>query len=216
MSERTRVLIAEDHDMVGQGLRTMLAADYDVVDLVRDGQAVVAAVRKHQPDILLLDLSLPNRTGMDILTDLRSAAPETLVVVVTMHVDPPIVDFAMGLGAAGFVPKDAGVDELHVAIREALGGRRYVSPLLNRRIQRGGQVDRLGFGRLTPRQQDIVRMIGRGLRSEEIAAELGLTVHTIRFHRKNIASQLGFDNEWAMVRYAILVEMSEEHATDEA
>jgi DNA-binding NarL/FixJ family response regulator len=188
----------------------MLGKDCDVVEVVRDGKDVVAAVKKHHPDILLLDLSLPNRTGMDILTDLRASQPEVRIVVVTMHVDPVLVDAAVGLGAAGFVPKDAGIEELKTAINEVAAGRRYVSRRIRRRGPRGNAVDRMGFSQLTPRQQEIVRMIGRGLKGEEIAEQLGLTLHTVRFHRKNIGRLLGLETEWAMVRYAILVEMAED------
>jgi DNA-binding NarL/FixJ family response regulator len=210
MKGKTRLVIAEDHDMVAQGFKAMLGKDCDVVEVVRDGKDVVAAVKKHHPDILLLDLSLPNRTGMDILTDLRASQPEVRIVVVTMHVDPVLVDAAVGLGAAGFVPKDAGIEELKTAINEVAAGRRYVSRRIRRRGPRGNAVDRMGFSQLTPRQQEIVRMIGRGLKGEEIAEQLGLTLNTVRFHRKNIGRLLGLETEWAMVRYAILVEMAED------
>jgi DNA-binding NarL/FixJ family response regulator len=205
-------VIAEDHDMVAQGFKAMLGKDCEVVEVVRDGKDVVAAVKKHRPDILLLDLSLPNRTGMDILTELRASRPEVRIVVVTMHVDPVLVDAAVGLGAAGFVPKDAGIEELKSAINEVAAGRRFVSRRIRRRGPRGNAVDRMGFSQLTPRQQEIVRMIGRGLKGEEIAEQLGLTLNTVRFHRKNIGRLLGLETEWAMVRYAILVGMAEDPA----
>jgi DNA-binding NarL/FixJ family response regulator len=211
---KIRLVVAEDHDMVAQGFRAMLGRDCDIVEVVRDGKDVVAAVRKHRPDVVLLDLSLPHRTGMDILTDLRETMPEVRVVVVTMHVDPILVNAAMGLGARGFVPKDAGVEELKAAINEAVSGRRYVSRRVRRRAPRGNAVDRMGFSQLTPRQQEIVRMIGRGLKGEEIAEQLGLTLHTVRFHRKNIARQLGLESEWAMLRYAMLVGMAEDPARE--
>jgi DNA-binding NarL/FixJ family response regulator len=137
------------------------------------------------------------------------------IVVVTMHVDPVLVDAAVGLGAGGFVPKDAGVEELKSAISEVAAGRRYVSRRIRRRGPRGNAVDRMGFSQLTPRQQEIVRMIGRGLKGEEIAEQLGLTLNTVRFHRKNIGRLLGLESEWAMVRYAILVGMAED-PTDKA
>ena len=210
MKGKTRLVIAEDHDMVAQGFRVMLGKDCDILEVVRDGKHVVAAVKKHRPDILLLDLSLPNRTGMDILTELRTTQPKVRIVVVTMHVDPLVVDAAVGLGAAGFVPKDAGVEELKSAITEVAAGRRFVSRRIRRRGPRGNAVDRMGFSQLTPRQQEIVRMIGRGLKGEEIAEQLGLTLNTVRFHRKNIGRLLGLETEWAMVRYAILVEMAED------
>jgi DNA-binding NarL/FixJ family response regulator len=208
MTRRPRVVVAEDHALFSQGLRAMIGEEYRIVAVVPDGAEVVTAVQRHRPDVLLLDLSLPHRTGMDILGDLEGLDPPVRVVVLTMHVDPVLVDAAIRLGAAAFVPKDSGVDELRTAIAEVLDGRRYVSPRLPRRGLRG-PADRLGFERLTPRQQEIVRMIGQGRTSEDMAATLGLSPHTISFHRKNIRRQLGLDSDWAVLRYAILVGLSE-------
>jgi DNA-binding NarL/FixJ family response regulator len=210
MRARPRLLLAEDHELFSEGLRAMLGTDYDVLAVVRDGGEVIEAVRRHHPDVLLLDLSLPHRTGMDLLGDLKALDPAPRVVIVTMHVDSVLVDAAIRLGASAFVPKDASVDELRAAIEEVLVGRRYVSPRLPRRARQGPELNRMGFSRLTPRQQAIVRMIGQGMSSEEIAATLGLSPFTISFHRKSIRRQLGLDSDWAMLRYAILVGLSDE------
>jgi DNA-binding NarL/FixJ family response regulator len=207
---KPRLLLAEDHELFSEGLRAMLGKEYSVLGVVRDGGEVIAAVREHQPDVLLLDLSLPNRTGMDLLGDLKELSHAPRVVVVTMHVDSVLVDAAIHLGASAFVPKDASLDELRTAIEEVLDGRRYLSPRLPRRVRRGPEIDRLGFGRLTPRQQTIVRMIGQGMTTEQMAATLGLSPFTISHHRKAIRQQLGLDSDWAMLRYAILVGLSDE------
>lgn len=209
MTSRPRLLLAEDHALFSQGLRAMLGRSYEIAGVVADGAAVVAAVEEHEPDVLLLDLSLPNRTGMDLLGDLRKAGATVPIVIVTMHVDRVLVEEAVRLGASAFVPKDADVDELRTAIGEVLQGRRYLSPRLPRRGRQDLEGDRLGFNQLTPRQQEIVRMIGRGLSTEEIAAELGLSAHTVNFHRKNIRRKLGLENDWEMSRYAILVGLSD-------
>jgi DNA-binding NarL/FixJ family response regulator len=213
---KPRLLLAEDHELFSEGLRAMLGKEYSVLGVVRDGGEVIAAVRKHQPDVLLLDLSLPHRTGMDLLGDLKELNPAPRVVVVTMHVDSVLVDAAIRLGASAFVPKDASLDELRTAIEEVLEGRRYLSPRLPRRGRRGPEVDRLGFSRLTPRQQSIVRMIGQGMTTEQMAATLGLSPFTISHHRKSIRQQLGLDSDWAMLRYAILVGLSDEPPEPEA
>ncbi len=209
MTSRPRLLLAEDHALFSQGLRAMLGRSYEIAGVVADGAAVVSAVEEHEPDVLLLDLSLPNRTGMDLLGDLRKAGATVPIVIVTMHVDRVLVEEAVRLGASAFVPKDADVDELRTAIGEVLQGRRYLSPRLPRRGRQDLEGDRLGFNQLTPRQQEIVRMIGRGLSTEEIAAELGLSAHTVNFHRKNIRRKLGLENDWEMSRYAILVGLSD-------
>jgi DNA-binding NarL/FixJ family response regulator len=207
---RPRLLLAEDHELFSQGLRAMLGSEYNVLGIVQDGAAVIDAVRRQHPDVLLLDLSLPNRTGMDLLGDLKALSAAPRVVVVTMHVDAVLVDAAIRLGAAAFVPKDASIDELRTAIEEVLQGRRYISPRLPRRGRRGPELDRLGFSRLTPRQQSIVHMIGRGMTSEQIGAALGLSPFTIHFHRKAIRRQLGLSSDWEMMRYAILIGLSDE------
>jgi DNA-binding NarL/FixJ family response regulator len=207
---KPRLLLAEDHELFSEGLRAMLGKEYVILGVVRDGGEVIAAVLEHKPDVLLLDLSLPHRTGMDLLSDLKDLSGAPRVVVVTMHVDSVLVDTAISLGASAFVPKDASVDELRTAIEEVLEGRRYLSPRLPRRVRRGPEVDRLGFGRLTPRQQVIVRMIGQGLTTEQMAANLGLSPYTIQYHRKSIRQQLGLDTDWAMLRYAILVGLGDE------
>lgn len=210
MRAKPRLLLAEDHELFSEGLRAMLGKDYTVLAVVRDGREVIAAVQEHRPDVLLLDLSLPHRTGMDLLGDLQEISSAPRVVVVTMHVDSVLVDAAIRFGASAFVPKDASLDELRTAIEEVLEGRRYLSPRLPRRVRRGPEIDRLGFSRLTPRQQAIVRMIGQGMTTEQMAATLGLSAYTIHHHRKAIRRQIGLDSDWAMLRYAILVGLGDE------
>jgi DNA-binding NarL/FixJ family response regulator len=202
-----RVLIAEDHELFSQGLQAMLAGHCEVVGAVGDGAEVVASAKRLRPDVLLLDLSLPNRTGLDILRELRTVLPFVRVVVVTMHVDRVIVESALRAGAVGFVPKNAEVEELREAIEAAHAGRRYVSPSLPR-MTWGEGGERMGFASLTARQQDIVRMVGRGLSTEQIAAELGLSEYTVHYHRKRIRQRLGLENDFEMLRYAILVGLS--------
>ena len=205
------LLLAEDHELVGQGLKAMLSADYEVLDLVQDGAEVVSAVMKHKPDVLLLDLSLPHRNGIDLLTDLFKARPRLRVLVLTMHVDPHLANMAMSLGAHGFVPKNAGLDELRTAIEVIREGGKYLSPKIPEQGNRGNVAGPMGFSQLTARQQKIVRMLAKGMSSEEIAEELGVTVHTVAFHRKNIRRALGVKSDAEMHRYAILVGLSDEN-----
>lgn len=206
------LLLAEDHELVGQGLKAMLSADYEVLDLVQDGADVVAAVQRRKPDVLLLDLSLPHRNGIDLLAELLKADSELRVLVLTMHVDPHLASMAMSLGARGFVPKNAGLDELRMAIEVIREGGRYLSPKIPEQGNRGNVAEPMGFSQLTKHQQRIVRMLGKGMSSEEIAAELGVTVHTVAFHRKAIRRALGVKSDGEMHRYAILVAMAEETA----
>ena len=148
--------------------------------------------------------------------DLAASSPKLKVLVVTMHVSRVLAEMALKLGAAGFVPKNVTADELRTAISEVLAGRRYVSPKVPKRGHRGEAADPLGFSRLTARQQAIVRLIAKGLTSEEIAKKLGISPWTVYFHRKNIWKELGLHSEHEMYRYALLVELSEDGEGDTA
>ncbi|HET7042945.1 MAG TPA: response regulator transcription factor [Gemmatimonadales bacterium] len=128
---RPRLIIADDHLNVAHSLRALLEPDYDVVDVVADGTAVVAAVAKHHPDLLLLDLWLPGRNGLDLLTDLARERPELRVVVLTMHADIVVAVEAMNRGARGYLLKDSGYDELKDALGVVLGGTPYLSPRIS-------------------------------------------------------------------------------------
>ena len=206
---RPRLLLAEDHTLMAEGLRGMLAKDYEVVAVVADGAAVGAAVARYQPDLLLLDLSLPNRPGMELLGELVPSYPKLRIIVVTMHVNRVLMEMAMRLGASGFVPKNVSGDELRMAIAEVVAGRRYVSPKVPTQGQRGGVVDPVGFSRLTARQQEVMRLIARGLTSEQMAEELGVSRWTVSFHRKNIRREVGLHSDQEMYRYAMLVELND-------
>jgi DNA-binding NarL/FixJ family response regulator len=212
MPNPIRLLIAEDHDLVGQGLRSMLQGKaLEVVGIVRDGKAVPGEVSRTRPDVLLLDLSLPNRSGIELIPELSTLAPLMHILVVTMHVDRVLADSAIRLGAHGFVPKDAGIDELRLAIAEVCAGRIYLSPHIPPRTYRGmgpeGGIP--GSRSLTPRQVAILRMIGQGMSTEAIAETLGVSIHTVHFHRRNIHGVLGLKTELELVRYAVLVTLAE-------
>lgn len=207
---KLRILLAEDHDLVSQGMKAMLQRRYEVLEPVREGTAVVAAVKKARPDVLLLDLSLPGRNGLDLIPELRQSAPNTAIVVVTMHTDFVVAKQALALGAAGFMPKDSGIEELQEAITEVLAGRRYLSPRIERHAVQPSSPDREGWSRLTPRHKAILRAIAQGRTTEEIAEELGISVHTIHFHRRNIRRILGIESENGLTRFAVVMQMGTE------
>lgn len=210
-TRKPRLLIADDHEMVSQGLKALLGEAYVIVDAVRDGREVISAVGRHRPDVLLLDLSLPHRTGIDLIPEIRALHPDTRILVVTMHVDAVLAGLATRLGAHGFVPKDSGVQELNEAIGEILAGRPYISPRIPIHTHKGSWGgSHMGFGQLTPRQQAIVRLTGRGRTTEEIAEAIGISVHTVHFHRRNIRRVLGIHSEAEFMRYALLVQLSDE------
>src|SRR5689334_17442708 len=128
MADRKRVLLVEDHEVVAEGLRALLSAHYDVAGPIRDGDEVLAAVQRETPDVVILDISLPGRNGLDLLPDLHHNWPRLPVVILTGSADFLVGRTAMVLGALGFLAKDSGVEELELAIRTVLMGRKYLSP----------------------------------------------------------------------------------------
>ena len=206
---KRRILLAEDHALVGEGLRVLLAGDYEVAGPVRDGADVLDAVGRERPDVVMLDLSLPGRNGLDLIPEIVQASPGTAVLVVTMHADRVLAERAFQLGAAGFVPKDSSADELRRAIETVLAGGSYLSERITRQPLRHpavagvpGAPAREALAQLTPRQLVILRAIGRGLASEAIAEELGLSVHTVHFHRRNLRRLLKVETEGGLEVYA--------------
>lgn len=210
---RARLFLVDDHRLVLEGLCLSLQDEYVIVGTAQKGAGVSAACARLRPDAILLDLSLPDRSGLEVIMDLREEVPETRIVVVTMHADRIMADASLQSGAHGFVPKDAGTPELKRAIEHVLGGGLFISDLIPRQTHHAAPQDSaVWLGKLTPRQQQIVRMLGEGKRTRDIAEALDIEPATVTFHRVRIRKALGIPTEWGLARYALLVRMSEEEA----
>ena len=206
MGDRPKLLLVDDHALMAEGLRAILEPEYQVVDVVRDGGEVLGAVELHRPDVVLLDLSLPGRSGLEVSADLRRLYPEVRVVIVTMHADPVYADEALKTGAAGYVLKLARAEELRFAITEALAGRQYVTPLLAEAAGAASRIvpsDAGGVLALTDRQREVLRLIAKGRSTIEIAAALGVSEKAVEFHRGRIRRTLGLTSTAALIRYAM-------------
>ena len=209
MKHRPRLVIADDHRLLVQGLQQMLGRRFEIVGVAYAGDELLELLRRTPADGLVLDLSLPGRSGLDLLPDIRSLQPGLHVLVLTMHVDRILAEAALAAGATGFVPKDSSMDEVETALNEVLAGRRYLSPRIPKFSHRVG-LDAIhsSLTRLTPRQQTILRLLGQGKTSAEIGHTLGLSESTITFHRHRIRKILGLTSEWELVRHAILVHLA--------
>ena len=216
MTHRPTLLLADDHALMTEGLRAMLEPEHEIVEVVRDGMQVVAAVEFHRPDLVLLDLSLPGRSGLEIAAELHARMPRTRVLIVTMHADRIYADEAIRAGASGYVLKLARAEELRHAIAEALAGRQYVTPLLSEHTASGaarteprglpdggGLADGGGLEALTERQREVLRLIAKGRTTQEIAAALEVSPKAVEFHRVRIKKVLGLSSTAALVRYAV-------------
>jgi DNA-binding NarL/FixJ family response regulator len=207
--KRPRLVIADDHRLLVQALQQMLGRHFDVVGVAHAGHELLEVLQHTTADCLILDLSLPGRSGIDLLPDIRKAQPDLKVLVVTMHVDRILAEAAFAAGAMGFVPKDSGMEEVEKGLREVLAGRRYLSPRVPKHSGRVGlDAIHASLAKVTPRQQTILRLLGQGKTSAEIGAKLGLSENTITFHRQRIRKVLGLSSEWALLRHALLVHLA--------
>jgi DNA-binding NarL/FixJ family response regulator len=211
MDEKKRVLVVDDHEVVGEGLKTLLSQHFDVLGPVRDGAHVMEAVRELRPDAMVLDISLPGRNGLDLLPELHLEWPRLPIVMLTGSADFLVGRTALRIGALGFLPKDSGLDELELALRTALSGKSYMSP----RVPPAPGTLKLnpvspGIAQLTPRQLTILRLIGSGAETDQIAAELNVSPHTIHFHRRNLRRVLGIESDHGLTWVATMFKVRED------
>lgn len=205
-----RVLICDDHTLVRAGLRRLLDsfADVEVVAEAASADEAMVRVRETAPDIVLLDLSMPGRSGFAALDELRRSHPAIAVVIMSMHDDPAQVGEALARGASGFVVKEAAPAELEIALRAAQAGRTYLSPQVSapQLARRGTTRDGAGAAALSPRQREILVALGAGRSSKQIAGDLGISVKTVETHRARLMEALGCRNAVELLRVALRVQ----------
>lgn len=203
-----RILLCDDHILVRAGLRRVLEsfAGVEVVAEADDGDQVPDLVALHRPDAIVTDLSMARQGGYAVIAAMRKQFPEVRVLVVSVHADPMHVRQALEAGACAYVVKDAAPTELEIALRAAASGQTFLSPKVaaaqfSDRRQRN---DLNGAAALSPRQSEILDMIGRGLVTKEIAARLGISVKTVETHRTRLMQVLKLRRANELVRYAVL------------
>ncbi|MGN7725619.1 response regulator transcription factor [Luteimonas sp. 22616] len=205
-----RVLICDDHTLVRAGLRRLLDS-FDGIEVVAEASNADEAVMRAQqvlPHIVLLDLSMPGRSGFDALVELRQTCPETAVVIMSMHDDALHVRESLARGAIGFVVKDAAPAELEIAIRAAAAGRTFLSPQVSAPQLHGYRNGKRGNGQddieaLPRRQREILHALGAGRTTKQIAADLGISVKTVETHRSRMMEALGCRNAGELLRVAM-------------
>jgi DNA-binding NarL/FixJ family response regulator len=194
---RPRVLLADDHQIVAEGVARLLAPDYDLLAILSDGNGLVDATLEECPDIVVADIAMPDMSGIEALRQLRQAGSMAPMVFLTMHNEPAMVEEALDAGARGYVLKAAAGEELLQAMREVLAGGAYVSPALWQSV-----IGRSSLPTLTARQKTVLGLLAEGLRSREIAARLGLSVRTVEAHRHALMQAMSARNSIELVREA--------------
>jgi DNA-binding NarL/FixJ family response regulator len=198
--KRPTLILADDHRMVAEGLKGLLEKEFDLVGMVEDGRALVDETARSKPDVVVVDITMPRLNGLEAIPLIKKAAPQTKVVVVTMHREPAYARRAFSVGADGFVLKHGAAQDLIGAIKAALEGKTPGADAAE-----GGADDesRGGTTALTNRQREIVQLVAKGLTAKEIASVLGLSVRTIEFHKYRAMETLGAANVAELVRIAI-------------
>jgi DNA-binding NarL/FixJ family response regulator len=202
---RARVLLADDHALLLGAFEKLLAADCDVVGQVSDGRALVAAAESLKPDVIVLDISMPILNGLEAGRQIKQRTRDVKLVFLTMNEDPDLAAAAFRAGASAYLLKRSASSELLDAIREAMHGRSYITPLIT-----SGLVGSLMHGdshaagsELTPRQREVLQLLAVGRSMKEVASLLNLTPRTVAFHKYRMMEQLGVKSSAELVQYAV-------------
>lgn len=202
--QRPRVLLADDHVMVAQGLSRLLEGEAEIVATVSDGASLIEQAQKHRPDIIVADMSMPVMNGLEAMRRLKTLGSRAKFIFLTLHAEPRLASEAMRSGASGYVLKQAAGDELIEAIRAVAGGLTYLTPLITRDVLRAmAQPNDTQQLSLTPRQLDVLRLIAEGKRMKEIASELQISVRTVETHKHSLQQNLGADTTADLIKFAI-------------
>ena len=203
---RTRVLLADDHQMLADALKGVLEPRFDVVATVRDGRALLEAAKKWQPEVVVVDIAMPQLNGLDAARQLKHSMPKIKIVFMTMNEDPDIVREAFRAGASAFLLKQAAAFELTDAIEKVLKGGSYITP----RAAAGQASIALREPRArehspepTPRQREVIQLLAEGRSMKEVAAVLKITKRTVAAHKYAVMELLQLDTNADLVQYAI-------------
>lgn len=203
-----RILLADDHSIVIEGLRRILEPHFEIVGQVADGRTLVAAAGLILPDIIVADISMPLLNGIDAARQIHKLDPNVKIIFLTMHPDAAYVAEALNAGGSGYVLKISAGAEILDAIREVLAGRIYVSPSIDKAMVILAHVERPApthepQPKLTPRQREVLQLLAEGKSLKEAASILNVSTRTAEFHKYQIMKQLGIRTNADLTKYAV-------------
>ncbi len=209
---RPRLVLADDHAILLDSLRTLLSPTYDIVKTVTDGRALLRAAAEVQPDVIVTDITMPDLNGLDAVVRLKQLAPKARVIFLTVSEDPDTAAEAIRRGASAYVVKSAAAPELFEALRVVLDGRTYVTPAITTEpvgvfVARAERRPPAG---LTLRQREVLQLLAEGKSMKEAAARLGLTRRTVAFHKYSMMKKLGLTTTAQLVRHALALALVSE------
>jgi DNA-binding NarL/FixJ family response regulator len=200
--KRIRLLIADDHVMFAQGLVSLLRDEFELLGTAGNGEELVEATLQLNPDVILVDISMPVLNGFDAVRRIRESGNEARIIFLTMHDDATLLSEAFRCGASGYILKQAAGEELANAIREVAHGNSYISPLIT---DLPGEPLPLQTQKttITPRQREVLELISRGLTMKEIASQLNISTRTAESHKYEMMQTLGVETTAELIRYSL-------------
>jgi DNA-binding NarL/FixJ family response regulator len=204
---KPRILLADDHRMLAEGLRRLLEPEFDLVGIVEDGRALLVAAEKLQPDVIVVDISMPLLNGIEAVRQIKKSHKGIKIVFLTMHPDVTYAASAFEAGASGYVLKHSAPSELIAAITSVLAGQQYVTPLIAGELMEfykgGGHKQGDDVDGLTPRQREVLQLLAEGRSAKEIATILDISSRTVEFHKYKIMEELGVKTAAELIRLAV-------------
>ena len=201
---RIRLVLADDHTMFAEGLKSLLDEEFELLGTVGNGQDLVDITHRLNPEVIIVDISMPILSGFDAIRRIRELGSEAKVIFLTMHDDDTLVEEAFRCGGSGYVLKQAAGEELVEAIKQVSQGNRYVTPLVKSK-----RTDRLPRGAtksmITPRQREVLKLISEGLTMKEVAAKLEISTRTAESHKYEMMEALGVSTTADLIKYALKV-----------
>jgi DNA-binding NarL/FixJ family response regulator len=201
-----RVILADDHTLVTEALRQLIAPCFDVVESVANGHELLSRAISLKPDVVVVDVAMPLLNGLEACRQLKSKMPGLKVIFLTMNEDPELAVEAMKAGASGYILKTSAASELLHAIREALRGKSHITPQIARGMEESFIRDPHGSGHtksLTPRQREVVQLLAEGKSMKEAASILSITARTVAFHKYRVMQELGLKTTADLIQFAI-------------
>ena len=207
MNKRIRVLLADDHKIVLDGLRSLLETEFELAGTVEDGRALISSTQHLQPDVIVVDISMPLLNGIEAVRQIKKLDKRVKVVFLTMHPDVTYAIRAFEAGASGYVLKHSASSELLTAIHEAIKGRTYVTPMIagellqayNEKTYRQAEEE----PQLTQRQREILQLLVEGNSAKEVANLLNISPRTVEFHKYSMMAKLNLKSVSALIQYAL-------------
>lgn len=209
MNTQPTILLADDHVLVAEGIQKLLEPEFQLLRIVSDGRALLKAVEECQPDVVIVDISLPLLNGLDASRQILKHNPAIKIIVLTMHSEQSFVTEALRIGVSGYVLKQSVGSELVQALEEVLNGNTFISPIVaDQGVQSHADEDAEGASEgfahtLSSRQREVLQLVAEGKSIKEVAAILNVSTKTVEFHKTRIMRQLGMRSAAQLTKYAI-------------